>query len=362
MRVKIQGFLFGKSHSWAYVNQNLGRSLLKLGHDVEFISTDGNDPNHTPNDLKQFIKPFASGKYDMQISYTAMINFPNYLSDGDKNRFGIWCYEFPVIPKDFIKYYKYSDKILAPSNFARDIFIKNKIPENHVVTIPHGIDLDSFINKEKFPLKTKKRLKFLIPLGQPHIRKAIPETIEAFYKAFTINDDVCLVAKIPKKSEKNQIFEVDVKRIINKLNEKYKKHPELELITDYVPNMVTLFNACDVVYSLTHAECFFMPALEGFAANKLVVIPRHGGQLDFCNDSNSLLVSGKEVRAPLEAQYWAQSNFNSYFEANQDHAIETLKNVYANYDSLLSERSSNIKETVSKYTWDKAVESMMALV
>jgi len=362
MRVKIQGFLFGKSHSWAYVNQNLGRSLLKLGHEVEFVSMDGNNPNHTPADLKPFIKPFPSGSYDMQISYTAMINFPNYLSNGDKNRFGIWCYEFPIIPKDFIKYYKFSDKILAPSNFARDIFIKNKVPENHVITVPHGIDLDAFSNVEKFPLKTKKNIKFLIPLGQPHIRKAIPETIEAFYKAFTSKDDVCLVAKIPKKSEKNQPFEVDVKKIINQLNAKYKNHPELELITDYVPNMVTLFNACDVVYSLTHAECFFMPALEGFAANKLVIVPRHGGQLDFCNDDNSLLVSGKEVRAPLESQYWEQSPFNSYFEANQEHAIETLRDVYKNYNSLLSSKNSNMKQTVSAYTWDKALDLIMAQI
>lgn len=359
MRIKIQGFLFGKSHSWAYVNQNLGRSLLKLGHEVEFISTDGNHPSHTPKDLIPFIKSFPSGVYDMQISYTAMINFPNYLANGNKNRFGIWCYEFPVIPKDFIKYHKYSDKILAPSNFAKQIFISNKVPEDKVITVPHGIDLESFSNKNKYPLKTKKSLKFLIPLGQPHIRKAIPETIEAFYKAFTIKDDVCLVAKIPSKPADTKPFEVDVKKIINQLNAKYKNHPEIELITDYVPDMVSLFNACDVVYSLTHAECFFMPALEGFAAEKLVIVPEHGGQLDFCNQNNSLLVSGKEVRAPSDAQYWSPSPFNSYFEADQDHAIATLKNVYESYSSILESKKISMKDTVQHYTWDNATNLIL---
>jgi glycosyltransferase involved in cell wall biosynthesis len=360
MRVKVQGFLFGKSHSWAYVNQNLGRSLLKLGHDVEFVSTDGNDPKHTPNDLKPFIKSFGIGNYDMQISYTAMINFPQYLSSGDKNRFGIWCYEFPIIPKDFIKYYKSCDKILAPSNFAKDIFINNKVPGDSVVVVPHGIDLDAFNNKNKFKLKTNKKIKFLIPLGQPHIRKAIPETIESFYKAFTNKDDVCLVAKIPSSSkEESKPFEVDVKKIINKLNEKYRQHPEIELITDYVPDMVSLFNACDVVYSLTHAECFFMPALEGFAANKLVVVPGHGGQLDFCNNENSLLISGKEVRAPMEAQYWSPSPFNSYFEANQEHAVEALRSVYRSYDSILESKKESMKNTVQNYTWDNAINLIL---
>lgn len=360
MRVKVQGFLFGKSHSWAYVNQNLGRSLLKLGHDVEFVSTDGNVPKHTPEDLKPFIKTFPIGQYDMQISYTAMINFGSYLANGSKNRFGIWCYEFPHIPKDFIKHYKSVDKLLAPSNFARDIFVNNKVPEDKVVVVPHGIDLESFKNKEKFSLKTKKKLKFLIPLGQPHIRKAIPETIEAFYKAFTNKDDVCLVAKIPNKTpDKSQTFEVDIKKIINQLNSKYKNHPELELITDYVPNMVSLFNACDVVYSLTHAECFFMPALEGFAAEKLVIVPEHGGQLDFCNHDNSLLISGKEVRAPLAAQYWSPSPFNSYFEADQNHAVDTLRKVYQSYDSILQSKREHMKKTVQSYTWDEALNLIM---
>lgn len=359
MRIKIQGFLFGKSHSWAYVNQNLGKSLLKLGHDVEFVSTDGVLPDHTPNDLKPFIKDGASGVYDMQISYTAMINFPGFLANGANNRFGIWCYEFPVLPKDFIKYYKFCDKILAPSKFAKDIFINNKIPSSHVEVVPHGIHLENFSIKEKYPLKTKKNLKFLIPLGQPHIRKAIPETIEAFYKAFTNKDDVCLVAKIPKKSEKSQPFEVDVKNIIHKLNEKYKQHPELELITDYVPNMVTLFNACDVIYSLTHAECFFMPALEGFAAEKLVVVPRHGGQLDFCNDDNSILISGKEVRAPSQAQYWSPSPFNSYFEADQEHAVENLRQIYKSYNDILINKIRHMQSTVKNYTWDNAVNLIL---
>ena len=123
--------------------------------------------------------------------------------------------------------------------------------------------------------------------------------------------------------------------------------------------MVSLFNACDVVYSLTHAECFFMPALEGFAANKLVVVPGHGGQLDFCNNENSLLISGKEVRAPMEAQYWSPSPFNSYFEANQEHAVEALRSVYRSYDSILESKKESMKNTVQNYTWDNAINLIL---
>ena len=94
MRIKIQQFLFGKLHSWSFVGQNIGRSLLKMGHDVDFVSTDGIKQEFTPKDLSKHIKDSPSGVYDCQISYTAPHNWPNYLSNGSKNRFAIWNYEY----------------------------------------------------------------------------------------------------------------------------------------------------------------------------------------------------------------------------------------------------------------------------
>jgi hypothetical protein len=75
MRIKIQQFLFGKVHSWSLVGQNIGRSLIKLGHNVEFISTDGIVDEYIPTDIKPFVKTDPSGIYDCQISYTAPTNW-----------------------------------------------------------------------------------------------------------------------------------------------------------------------------------------------------------------------------------------------------------------------------------------------
>src|SRR5271157_2893132 len=87
MRIKIQQFLFGKCHSWSLVGQNLGRSLIKLGHTVEFVSTDGFVERYCPQDLKPFVKEVPTGIYDCQISYTAPHNWPKYLANGTKNKF-----------------------------------------------------------------------------------------------------------------------------------------------------------------------------------------------------------------------------------------------------------------------------------
>lgn len=361
-KVKIQQYLFGKNHSWSIVGQNLGHSLSK-DHDVHFYSTDGYDKKFDYFNAKNIHKLedlSSQDKFDIQISYTAPHNFPYFLSNGFKNRFGIWCYEYPIIPQNMIKYFDVIDYILPPSNFAKNNFVSCKVKEEKCKVIPHGINLEYFQNKNKHPLKSKKKYKFLMPLGQPHLRKGIEETIEAFYKAFTIKDDVALIAKVPKSS--NAAHDVNIFKIFDSLNKKYKNHPEVELITDFVSSMVELYNACDVVYLLTKAEAFFMPGLEGIAANKIIVTTNYGGQLDYLNENNSFLVSGKLEQANKNALYWGGDIRNVWFKPNLDDAADKLKYVYQNYEKILAMHHKDYKNICSKYTWENAVSLINEII
>ena len=109
MKICWYGFL-GKSHSWSIVGQNICRQLKKHGHEVDMFSTNGLE--YFPKDLKENLKGFVEEQhgltygqlnskidvcldktYDMQLSYTALKNFPYYFKRGNKNRFGIWNYE-----------------------------------------------------------------------------------------------------------------------------------------------------------------------------------------------------------------------------------------------------------------------------
>ncbi|HVI42930.1 MAG TPA: glycosyltransferase [Anaerovoracaceae bacterium] len=359
MKVCFEQFL-GKNHSWSIVGQNLARALLKKKHDVHLRSTNGYE--HFPPDLLPYVKENLDKDYDMQVSYTAMINFPNYLSHGNKNRFGIWNYETPILPTSFAKYYKATDKFLPSSQFSKQIFLENKVPEDHMVVVPHGIDLEQFTNtKEKFPLKTKKKYKILTNIAQPHIRKNIPGLLSAFGQAFTKNDDVCLVAKVVIKNKPESQFEVSFTDIFNEFKKAYPNHAEVEIVNTFIPNIAELYNACDIVFSMTHAECFWLPGIEAFAANKVVVVSNYGGQLDFMNPDNSILIDGKIERAPRKMQYWTPSPYAGTFNPNIDLAAEKLQEAVKNYDVLLQKFSPSMKATVSRLTWDNAVDQMIGL-
>ncbi len=376
LSIKWQGFI-GKNHSWSICSQNICRELIKLGHDVDLFSTNGIE--HFPNDLKSNLKGYIEegqlvtndnyhqliasklkSKYDCQLSYTAMINFEKYFMNGDKNRFAIWNYETTVLPPGFAKCYKHVDKMIPASEFSKKIFVDNGIPADRQAVIPHGIHLERFQNLGKYPLKTKKKIKILVNIAQPHLRKNIPGMFEAWGRAFTKKDDVCLVLKISKTGANNQ-FRVPFDEIFKEFRMKYKSHAEVEVIDTFIPDIEPLYNACDIIFTMTMAECFWMVGLEAMAADKVVIAPRYGGQLDYMNDDNSILIDGKVVRADNSLQYWGISPYASVFSPNIDQAATKLKEAAENYSDYHAKFSPKMKEMLPNYSWTNVARQFVNL-
>lgn len=360
MKIKIQQFLF-QNHSWAIVGWNIARAMLKLGHDITLVPTDVDKKNHMPEDLRQYIKS-AEPPFDCQISYTAMHNFANYLSGGMKNRFGIWAYEYDhALPAGMAKYYLNTDKMLPPSNFCKQVFKNGNIPDHHMVVVPHGINLEDYSNKTKFPLKSDRKYKIGVIIGQPHRRKNLPGMLNAFGQAFNKDDDVSLIIKVSTANKANHSFDVNFHDIYKEFCKKYPNRAHVEIITDYVADMVELYNACDSVFTMSHCEGFYMPALEIIGAGKLNIAPRHGGQLDFLDDTNSLLIEGKAVRAPREHLYWKASPYAEMFQPSVTHAAEQLKRSYHEYDQLIVKMRPSMKQTAERLTWEAVAKQIESL-
>lgn len=368
MRIKIQQFLFGKCHSWSVVGQNIGRALIKLGHDVEFISTDGKEDKYIPSDLIPFVKDIPIGEYDCQISYTAPHNWPNYLKDGKKNKFAIWNYEYNrkkdssrILLQGFAKHYKATSLVLPSSFFTKEVFLNMGIPEEKMRVVPHGINIEDFVEKKAWQLNTKKSKKILLNIAQPHRRKALHLALNSFGKAFTKEDDVVLVAKVFKQNKAGQAFDVDFNEIYRAFEKNFPRHAEVELVHSYISNIAEIYHSCDINYSATFTECFHLPSLESIACGLINVVPRYGGILDFCNDTNSLLIDGKIVRAPRDHQYWEFNPLAVHFEIDTNDAAKKLQLSVSEYNNLKEKFSDNMKKTVSVFTWENAAKQILDL-
>lgn len=378
MKIKIQQFLFGRCHSWSLVGQNLGRALLKMGHDVDFVSTDGFEEKYCPEDIRPYARlvnvekkdivqeALKLGEYDCQISYTAPHNWPAYLRNGSKNRFGIWNYEYnnkkgssKALLDGFAKYYKACDLVLPSSGFTREVFLSMGIPDENMRVIPHGINLEDFTEKNPWQLQTKKTKKILLNVAQPHRRKALHLALRAFGEAFTKEDDVVLVAKVFKQNKAGHQFDINFNDIFKTFEKKYPKHAEVELVHNYIPNIADIYSACDINFSATYAECWHLPSLEALAAGIVNVVPRYGGQLEFCNDSNSLLIDGRIVRAPKDHQYWSFNPHAVHFEIDVKDAARKLQIAVQDYNSLVTKFKSSMAETSNKFTWENAAQSII---
>jgi len=398
MKIKIQQFL-AQNHSWQIVGTNIARALIKQNHDVHLFSTNG--IKYFPEDLKPYLREwkeqedstpwkYIDKNYDMQLSYTAMTNFPRYLNNGNKNRFGIWNYETTIIPEGFAKLHKFCDKMLPSSEFSKRIFANSGIPEEKLIVVPHGINVEEYSSKKVYQLKTKKKYKILSDIAQPHIRKNIPGLFEAFGKAFTKEDDVCLVCKISVKpspkaivqkqvrnlraakklnqrnspeqtKEKAMPFNIDFWRIVEDFYKKYPKHAEVEIIPEFLDTMTPLYNACNILFAMTHAEGFHLPSAQALATNILVINSNYGGQLDFLNNNNSILIDGKMIRAPKEMQYWTNSPFAEMFEPDIDDAVAKLRYAVSNYDDIMNRFRPVIKEQLKIMSWDNVAQQITSL-
>lgn len=365
-----RGFL-GQLHSWSLVAQNISREFVKNNYKVDLYSTNG--ISHFPHDLEKYLIGYATGsdiqnldksrQYDVQLSYTAMKNFPFYFSNGKKNRFGIWCYEFAgknSLPEGFAKNYKYVDKLLPPSNHAKMVFMDSGIPESHMMVLPHGYS-EEFINrKEKLNINTKKFI-FGANIAQPHLRKNIPGILEAFGKAFSKKDDVCLLLKISTKIS-NQPFEVNFQNILKAFKNKYKNHAEIIVHDKYVDYISDFYRTCNAIISLSHAESFLMPALETLASKKILLASNYGGHLDFCNESNSFLVNGKLIRANPKMLYWDQKPNTIVFEPNIDEAAEKMKFIVKNEAQILQNFQEPCEQIIKDYTWSNIYKKLEGII
>jgi glycosyltransferase involved in cell wall biosynthesis len=306
--------------------------------------------------------PDKNMPYDLELAYTIFWQSPRRFHQSSKCKALIWNFESSILPSGWQEYHRSIDYILPSSQFSYDIFAQNGIPKDKMVIVPHGVDLNMF-NPDipPFKLKTEKKVKFLHN-AIPHHRKLHERVIKSYLDAFTGKDDVCLVLKTKFLTpSREKPFEVDVKEILNKAYKGRKNPPEIEIVNTYIPSIGSLYNACDAIISMSSTEGFYMPGLEALACEKLVIAPRHGGQLDFLNDENSLLIDTKEMAAPFTMQYWTNQKHAVVGDPSVKHCSELMRRVYENPEKETQRIIEPARKTAKEFTWEKGAEIILNL-
>lgn len=347
---------FGTYHSWAVTMRALMSSFAKNGNNLSIHSINGYE--NFNKELEEYKETFMPN-IDLEICYTLPLNFKKRFNKKSKLKCAIYNYESSKLPKDWSKAWEHIDYILPSSEYSKNIFLENGYPEEKCIVIPHGIFLEDYNTDKTLPFLDKfDSFKFL-NVSIPHYRKNIDVLIDAYYNCFSKKDNVSLILKTTfKKPEK--YFECDVEKIIREKQFKYihKELPHLIVIDEKLDSMIELYNSSDCIINCSSGEGFGLPLLESLALNKIIIAPDKGGQRDFLNHDNSILIDSKFINAPLEHQYWIPQDDSKIIQVDYNDLCSKMLNVY-HYHKKIKARLNN--DIVKSFSWDSATEKILKL-
>jgi glycosyltransferase involved in cell wall biosynthesis len=350
--------MLGTSHSWSVTMRGLLSAFKDRGHKLYLKSINGREliQNKILEDIDKW-HPYP----DLDIAYTLPVNFASRFDKKSKIKAAIYNYESSILPREWLSELKHVDYIFPSSDWTRNNFIANGWDHKKCVTIPHGIDPAIYNNKNKFLLKNNKKFRFL-NVSIPHFRKNINLVLEAYYAAFKEDDDVCLVIKTNLNKPKHKFECYFLDQLMSAQKKFGKKLPTVEVVVDTLEDITPLYNSCNAVVSASSSEGFGLPLLEGLALDKIIIAPRCTGQLDFLNNSNSLLVNTKLIDADERYQYWKVNKGARIYMPDVEHLSQQMLRAYKDYDSLSKILFLNNQTLREKYTWNNAAEKIESLI
>ncbi len=284
----------------------------------------------------------------ININADQFVNLKNNVPDVLWNTYkiGIWYWELPEFPDQWLKAFGDVDEVWAPTKFIADTL--QKVAPCPVLHMPPGIHREfpdlSIYTRSYFELPEKSFLFLnMFDVYSYTGRKNPKATVDAFKKAFKPDDtSVGLVLKL-----NNSRVGDETNVLLENLIGEYKN---IYIIAKTLPREAVngLIGVCDASVSLHRSEGLGLLCEESMCFGKPVIATGWSGNMDFMNDKNSCIVDysmtnvGKNI-GPYEAwQEWA--------EPKVDQAAEYMKRLVNDksfYKSIASAARKTIEEEFS---------------
>ncbi|MCS7000905.1 MAG: glycosyltransferase [Candidatus Kapabacteria bacterium] len=283
--------------------------------------------------------------------------------NGERPQGATWVimqpWEMSLLPTDFVDIFNRADEVWTPSTFCRRVFVESGVDPNKVQVIPNGVDPAIFTPAGEVPaLPTKKRFKFLY-VGGTTYRKGFDILLEAYVRAFTAADDVCLVVKDcgTRSYYQGQTAEELIAKVRSMPNAPEILYTDVDLSEE---QMAQLYRACDVFVAPYRGEGFCMPALEAMACGLPVVVTEGGGTDDFVDEVVGWLLPAE--RRSLGSQVDGRSFPGEVFllEPDSDVLVETLQYCYHHPNECRDKGIAASLRARTEWTWNRSTLKLLS--
>lgn len=246
--------------SYGLVVLNLVKELSR-DHTVSLIPI--GQPEHHP--YFPVAKELERGKFASRDSYCVRIFHQHSLDLFCGKSVGFPIFELDRFTPQEMHHLTNCEKLISCSKWAQDL-----VPRESSL-VPLGVDLELFK-----PAPTFNKKPVFLHVGKVEVRKHSKEIVDCFAEEFA-NDDVELWLAWDNIFTGNDDWN---RYAVQKLGSKVRIMPRMDYLQ--VPKMI---QAADAVISLSSAEGWNLPILEGMACGKWIIATNCTGQTEFIDES-----------------------------------------------------------------------------
>jgi len=340
--------------SWAKIGRELISAFVNNGDKVHVFERRGFSYNagfKLPLEIENIIANEFIGDKTLTFEYPG-----NYKYIRSKQKFGMLVYETTAAPKAWAdKANETLDILFLPNELNRKIFIDAGVKPEIIRIVPHGFNPEVFgcrvsgmgfrKDETRNPKPETRNCFTYLTVAMPQRRKGIDVLLAAFEKAFAGKKDIELVIKFPYAPGRS------------KYDLRMPGLPEnVRLITaEYTEEqMADLYRAADAFVLPSRAEGFGLVYLEALACGIPVIATGWGGQTEFLNDKNSLLIDYKPAPAS-GIQYDNETGGGLMAEPSVDDLVDKMRHMYNSYEK---EAAKMEKLDLSKFHWRNIANQM----
>lgn len=272
---------FFDNHSLSIVNRKVALQLKEL-IDIEVIPLDTPDSANKVNseEISELLtlcnKNIAEPSVEIRHAYPPIWRWP----ESDKTKLiYIQPWEFSAIPMEWqYKFETFSDLLITPSNWTRQIFENSGINPKRIKTIANGYDPEIFYKTKKEHNIEKVRVLFV---GCAQYRKGLDVLLKVWGAATKQDMPLELVIKDTPQVYGSSNIQDDIIKL-QYLNKCAKI--SYDDTTKSESEMAELYRSCDILIHPYRGEGFGMHIQEAMACGCIPIVTDGGSTDDFVTD------------------------------------------------------------------------------